>query len=1110
MKSNALNNKLRSILEGRAIKSVFANKPSPRLRPTGASTDATPFIPESKIRSIQAKRKRKLLCAILAISITCNVLASSSHNSNWSIYNALKTMKNNTYQVLKSIKSKIFGAKKPTLWEKTKHGATTLARTITSKKGLLVTGAISLLAATMFALKKIFWSRSSDSGKDNPKPDPKSPGINKHKPDNKPPKLHPKDPKKSTQKGKAKLSKLSKIYKKITGKAKKLFDKHHFNKKLFICCKTDDLEGAKEAIESGAQVTVELLDIPFFSHTLNSDSNVHVNYSIFSHPLDVAIESNSLKVVKYLLSQNQRPLTHTPLDRHLFHACANGNLEMVMILVENGADVNYTYKRNRPILVELIKNIVHGNILSSPQFDCETKDYRKECKKIIEYLISHGADIYFEDPCALFVNKRLRSPIEEAKYLDSLYSRETTKTLLNAHYQKMYQNMENSKRPLVFYNLKLNNKKCALCEQTIDKNDTNLVVLWPCGHIAHKNCLKNRFESGEDTCSYCQQRVRRIELFHKARWFLDENSETPLHDIVKNDIPLNDLTFALEFFHGNIDINKQDENGYSALDIALGHENTNLKVPHIRLLMKHGAKPYKDIDKHFLKYCKHGRFDIINYLVEIKNGANIHATDGEGKSGLDKALEEAHFEIVQYLTQEDVQVKKNENMEKYLFIACQKGKLNLVKLLVQHYKVDLNAKIPFYETDEKLYSALDIALTNSQNVVIKYLIKKKVPIYGFTKEEHLFRALNNYDLPGDTIIEIMFYVTQDVLDLRIKNHNHQSILDVLLKRFNYSESFMNIIRPFLQANAIIYYAPKNYIVRAIEHGKLEIVKYLVKAGLNIDDWIKQNGEEKEIVELSKDLNKQEITKHLDKLIVNQNVLFRKERDLHNYLTHKKYKEINKPERRQKLVKEIKTLILDTNTPPYAIQKVLPTIFKIHETYPQLVASYELRNFLKRIPFNNEEFLLLPEFQKIRNFAAKYFIMGRNNPIYVKDSFNLTIDDACIIYLKGTDSIDTIDHVISHKFSNTNWFRTSKAQLMRWLNTGNTQNNNLLEKLDYAKKMKNKKFYQNLLNMAYLKCMLVKDRIPSEITSHIVSFLPKKELGKIGDKILKRNKKLIKD
>ncbi|MFC1842635.1 hypothetical protein ACFLYU_03190 [Candidatus Dependentiae bacterium] len=58
--NNAPRSKLRSIWEGLQIKSVFANKPSPRLRPTRASTDATPFIPESKIRSIQAKRNKRV------------------------------------------------------------------------------------------------------------------------------------------------------------------------------------------------------------------------------------------------------------------------------------------------------------------------------------------------------------------------------------------------------------------------------------------------------------------------------------------------------------------------------------------------------------------------------------------------------------------------------------------------------------------------------------------------------------------------------------------------------------------------------------------------------------------------------------------------------------------------------------------------------------------------------------------------------------------------------------------------------------------------------------------------------------------------------------------
>ncbi|MFC1842909.1 heparinase II/III family protein [Candidatus Dependentiae bacterium] len=65
-KNDAPRSKLRSIWESLQIKSVFANKPSPRLRPTGASTDATPvlssaegpFIPASKMLGIKAKRNK--------------------------------------------------------------------------------------------------------------------------------------------------------------------------------------------------------------------------------------------------------------------------------------------------------------------------------------------------------------------------------------------------------------------------------------------------------------------------------------------------------------------------------------------------------------------------------------------------------------------------------------------------------------------------------------------------------------------------------------------------------------------------------------------------------------------------------------------------------------------------------------------------------------------------------------------------------------------------------------------------------------------------------------------------------------------------------------------
>ncbi|MFC1842986.1 hypothetical protein ACFLYU_05005 [Candidatus Dependentiae bacterium] len=342
-------------------------------------------------------------------------------------------------------------------------------------------------------------------------------------------------------------------------------------------------------------------------------------------------------------------------------------------------------------------------------------------------------------------------------------------------------------------------------------------------------------------------------------------------------------------------------------------------------------------------------------------------------------------------------------------------------------------------------------------------------------------------------------------------------------------------------------------LEAISSGKINIVKFLIKSGLNIDSEVRILSIERNvpIIEVSKYNNKEEITKYLEKCIKNQKEIFELEKQiteslhivkkisqnkeslLHDIATQietnaktfsnvygKKFatkikdqffripnyddfiEEVEQSknitiDNIKKITNTIKEKIKSGDTPAYAIQEVLPTLYKIHKKYPRIIRDYELNSFLKLTPFN-KRFLTLEKFKGIRKFAAQYFfISSRENPVYSTDSFNLTIDDACIVYLKNNE---TIDQIVSNKFSNTNWFRTSKVQLMHWLNTGNTQNNNLLKKLAYAKKMKNKKFYQNLLNMVYVKCMLVKDRIPSEITSHIVSFLPQNELKKTGNKI----------
>ncbi|MFC1842091.1 TolC family protein, partial [Candidatus Dependentiae bacterium] len=85
LKNDALRSKLRSIWEGQLIKSVFAK----------ASTDATPLIPESKIRSIQAKRNKFIRHAALCL---ITLVTTLSH-----ITNQAKTPEPQDYAIYKPI-----------------------------------------------------------------------------------------------------------------------------------------------------------------------------------------------------------------------------------------------------------------------------------------------------------------------------------------------------------------------------------------------------------------------------------------------------------------------------------------------------------------------------------------------------------------------------------------------------------------------------------------------------------------------------------------------------------------------------------------------------------------------------------------------------------------------------------------------------------------------------------------------------------------------------------------------------------------------------------------------------------------------------------------------
>ncbi|MFC1842987.1 ankyrin repeat domain-containing protein, partial [Candidatus Dependentiae bacterium] len=244
----------------------------------------------------------------------------------------------------------------------------------------------------------------------------------------------------------------------------------------------------------------------------------------------------------------------------------------------------------------------------------------------------------------------------------------------------------------------------------------------------------------------------------------------------------------MDYLENNLDINKLDENGYSPLDIALEKEETKK----IELLMSKGAKPFKNKDRHLIAYCKLGDLNIVKYLEA--NGANIHTTYQEireNKKGdnsiapnltlLDTAIERSNLEVARYLQSKNVNISKNPDT--HLLRVCGNGNLNLVTFLVNYCNANVNAVTALG------LSAMDIAILNSKQDIIEYLITKNVPVYDIDKKRRLFSAIENFENDVNFNTKLITYLIQQGADLKTKKINEKSPIGRLLSKYKFT--FLN-------------------------------------------------------------------------------------------------------------------------------------------------------------------------------------------------------------------------------------------------------------------------------------------------------------------------------
>eukprot|EP01084_Bolivina_argentea_P124182 220056_1 len=183
------------------------------------------------------------------------------------------------------------------------------------------------------------------------------------------------------------------------------------------------------------------------------------------------------------------------------------------------------------------------------------------------------------------------------------------------------------------------------------------------------------------------------------------------------------------------DINKGVGNGkaqWTLLMLAVHNYRTSM----VQKLLFRGADP-NCIDKRnklsvLIHACSNGYHEIVKLLLSTKKITNINYNDNpEGISALYAATKRSRIHCIQLLLNYelheqvcDVNVHTVTNEQTPVFIACDKGDLEMVKLFInyKHLQCDLNAM------DHKGYTPLMKAVAKRHYDVVQFLLSKENPL----------------------------------------------------------------------------------------------------------------------------------------------------------------------------------------------------------------------------------------------------------------------------------------------------------------------------------------------------------------------------------------------
>lgn len=116
-----------------------------------------------------------------------------------------------------------------------------------------------------------------------------------------------------------------------------------------------------------------------------------------------------------------------------------------------------------------------------------------------------------------------------------------------------------------------------------------------------------------------------------------------------------------------------------------------------------------------------GNLDMVKRLVEL--GADINMAAGTYEAGpLITAISSGYIEIVKYLLSLGVKIDLSEPFRNPIFVAIYDGRLDIVKLLIEH---DVDTTVKYTGENMKDMDALALARERNQLEIAEFLADRK-------------------------------------------------------------------------------------------------------------------------------------------------------------------------------------------------------------------------------------------------------------------------------------------------------------------------------------------------------------------------------------------------